>query len=86
MVSVNTVTKDAFKSLLRTMDKRYVLPSRTYFNQVAIPQLYAECKAEVVNELENTVLCVNYRSVVKQNDRALHEFDRAFRQRQLRVV
>ncbi|KAK0147407.1 Zinc finger BED domain-containing protein 1 [Merluccius polli] len=54
MVSVNTVTKDAFKSLLRTMDKRYVLPSRTYFNQVAIPQLYAECKAKVVNELENT--------------------------------
>ena len=34
MVSVNTVTKDAFKSLLRTMDKRYVLPSRTYFNQL----------------------------------------------------
>ncbi|XP_038162089.1 E3 SUMO-protein ligase ZBED1-like [Cyprinodon tularosa] len=53
MVSVNTVTKDAFKSLLRTMDKRYVLPSRTYFNRVAIPQLYGECKAKVVNELEN---------------------------------
>ncbi|XP_030224922.1 zinc finger BED domain-containing protein 1-like [Gadus morhua] len=35
------------------MDKRYVLPSRTYFNQVAIPQLYGECKAKVVNELEN---------------------------------
>ncbi|KAK0151881.1 Zinc finger BED domain-containing protein 1 [Merluccius polli] len=85
MVSVNTVTKDAFKSLLRTM-VRYVLPSRTYFNQVAIPQLYAECKAKVVNELENTVLCVNYRSVVKQNDRALHEFDHAFCQRQLRVT
>lgn len=53
MVSVNTVTKDSFKSLLRTMDKRYVLPSRTYFNQVAIPQLYGECKAKVANELEN---------------------------------
>ncbi|XP_038129439.1 E3 SUMO-protein ligase ZBED1-like [Cyprinodon tularosa] len=53
MVSVNTVTKDAFKSLLRTMDKRYVLPSRTYFNRVAIPQLYGECRAKVLNELEN---------------------------------
>ncbi|XP_060774450.1 E3 SUMO-protein ligase ZBED1-like [Neoarius graeffei] len=53
MVPVNTVTKDSFKSLLRTMDKRYVLPSRTYFNQVAIPQLYAECKAKVAKELED---------------------------------
>ncbi|XP_063075476.1 E3 SUMO-protein ligase ZBED1-like [Engraulis encrasicolus] len=53
MVSVNTVTKDSFKSLLRTMDKRYVLPSRTYFNQVAIPHLYGECKAKVTSELEN---------------------------------
>ncbi|XP_060796344.1 E3 SUMO-protein ligase ZBED1-like [Neoarius graeffei] len=53
MVPVNTVTKDSFKSLLRTMDKRYVLPSCTYFNQVAIPQLYAECKAKVAKELED---------------------------------
>lgn len=39
MVSVNTVTKDGFKNLLRTLDRRYVIPSRTYFSQVATSQL-----------------------------------------------
>ncbi|KAL2102614.1 hypothetical protein ACEWY4_001782 [Coilia grayii] len=53
MVPVNTVTKDSFKSLLRTMDRRYVFPSRTYFNQVAIPNLYTECKDKVLKGLEN---------------------------------
>jgi hypothetical protein len=40
MVSINTVTKDGFKNLLRKLDRRYTIPSRTYFSQVAIPQLY----------------------------------------------
>ena len=53
MVSVNTVTKDGFKNLVQTPDRRYTIPSRTYFNQVAIPQLYAECKEKVVTELKN---------------------------------
>lgn len=53
MVSVNTVTKDGFQNLLRTLDRRYKIPSRTYFNQVAILQLYAECKEKVLTELKN---------------------------------
>ena len=53
MVSINTVTKDGFKNLLRTLDRRYAIPSRTYFSQVAIPQLYAECKEKVQTELRD---------------------------------
>ncbi len=53
MVSVNMVPKDRFENLLHTLDRRYVISSRTYFNQVAIPQLCAECKEKVVTELKN---------------------------------
>ena len=53
MVPVNTVTKDRFKNLLRTLDRRFEIPSRTYFSQVAIPQLYAEFREKVVTELKN---------------------------------
>ena len=70
MVSVNTVTKDEFKNLHRMLDRRYVIPSCTYFSQVAISQLYAKCKEKVVTELKN-VLCHNYWYVVKQNDQAV---------------
>lgn len=35
------------------LDRRYMIPSRIYFSQVAIPQLYAECKEKVVTELKN---------------------------------
>ncbi|KAI2645977.1 E3 SUMO-protein ligase ZBED1 [Labeo rohita] len=34
-----------------TLDKRYKIPSRTHFNQVAIPKLYNECKMSVESEL-----------------------------------
>ena len=53
MVPVNTVTKDGFKNLLRTLDRRFQIPSRTYFSQVAIPQLYTESREKVVTELKN---------------------------------
>ncbi|XP_061884799.1 E3 SUMO-protein ligase ZBED1-like [Entelurus aequoreus] len=55
MVSVNTVTKEGFQNLLHTLDRRYKIPSRTYFNQVAIPQLYAECKEKVEREVKNVL-------------------------------
>ncbi|XP_076837705.1 E3 SUMO-protein ligase ZBED1-like [Brachyhypopomus gauderio] len=51
MVPMNTVTKEGFKKMLRTLDKRYELPSRTYFSQVGIPQMYEKCKAQVEVEL-----------------------------------
>ncbi|XP_076866871.1 E3 SUMO-protein ligase ZBED1-like [Brachyhypopomus gauderio] len=51
MVPMNTVTKEGFKKMIRTLDKRYELPSRTYFSQVGIPQMYEKCKAQVEAEL-----------------------------------
>lgn len=52
MVPLNTVTKGGFKHLLQTLDKRYVVPSRTYFSQVALPEMYAECRKKVEIELK----------------------------------
>lgn len=37
----------------RTLDKRYAIPSRTYFNQVALPELYWEWKKTIEAELKN---------------------------------
>ncbi|XP_057213823.1 E3 SUMO-protein ligase ZBED1-like [Triplophysa rosa] len=51
MVPVNTVNKQGFKNMIRSLDKRYVIPSRTYFSQVAIPELYEKCKLQVKTEL-----------------------------------
>ncbi len=51
MVPVYTVSKDGFKKMVQTLDKRYKIPSRTHFNQVAIPKLYNECKMNVESKL-----------------------------------
>ncbi len=51
MVPINTVTNPGFANMIRSLDKRYVIPSRTYFSQVAIPGLYDKCKAQVETEL-----------------------------------
>ncbi|XP_033931523.1 E3 SUMO-protein ligase ZBED1-like [Pseudochaenichthys georgianus] len=37
--------------MIHSLDKRYVIPSRTYFSQVAIPDLYEKCTAKVETEL-----------------------------------
>ncbi|XP_073714924.1 E3 SUMO-protein ligase ZBED1-like [Misgurnus anguillicaudatus] len=50
-VPFNVVTKEGFKNLIQTLDKRYTIPSRTYFSQVAIPQLYVECRNKTEAEL-----------------------------------
>ncbi|XP_038590224.1 E3 SUMO-protein ligase ZBED1-like [Micropterus salmoides] len=51
MAPINTVTKEGFKNMIQTLDKRYKIPSRTYFSQVAIRELYDKCKAQVETEL-----------------------------------
>lgn len=53
MVPVNTVTKEGFKSMNRSLDKWYVIPSQTYFSQVAIPELDEKHKALVETELSH---------------------------------
>ncbi|KAJ4947212.1 hypothetical protein JOQ06_009250 [Pogonophryne albipinna] len=51
MVPIYTVTKEGLKKIIHSLDKRYVIPSRTYFSQVAIPDLYEKCRAKVETEL-----------------------------------
>lgn len=46
MVPINAVTKDGFKHLILTIDKRYCIPSRTFFTQ-AIQNLYNTCRQKV---------------------------------------
>ncbi len=52
MMPLSTVTKPGFTALINTLDKRYSMPSRTYFSQVAIPELHKECKQRVAAELK----------------------------------
>ncbi|XP_035848419.1 zinc finger BED domain-containing protein 1-like [Sander lucioperca] len=52
MMPVNTVTKPGFKNLVTTLDKRYNMPSRTYFSQIAIPELHRQCRQRVAMELK----------------------------------
>ena len=51
MMPIITVTKLGFTALINTLDKRYSVPPRTCFSQVAIPELYkkfkkSDCRAE----------------------------------------
>ncbi|XP_070835535.1 zinc finger BED domain-containing protein 4-like [Chaetodon trifascialis] len=52
MAPLSTVTKPGFTALINTLDKRYSIPSRTYFSQTAIPELYKKCKDKVAAELK----------------------------------
>ncbi|XP_057700431.1 E3 SUMO-protein ligase ZBED1-like isoform X3 [Corythoichthys intestinalis] len=55
MAPMNTVVKTGFKKMICTLDKRYEIPSRTYFSQVAIPELYEKQRLQVANELLQAV-------------------------------
>ena len=48
---VYSVEKPGFRQMLAQFDRRYELPSRKYFSQVAIPALYAKVRDKVDNEL-----------------------------------
>lgn len=53
MIPLNTVSGEGFQNLVHTLDRRYVVPSRTYFSQVAVPQMYAECRGKLEAELRS---------------------------------
>ncbi|XP_059371308.1 E3 SUMO-protein ligase ZBED1-like [Carassius carassius] len=53
MVPVATVEQVGFQKLLKTMDPRYELPSRNYFAQEALPQMYTEIKQSLADRLAN---------------------------------
>ncbi|XP_061585714.1 E3 SUMO-protein ligase ZBED1-like [Cololabis saira] len=52
MMPIRVVTTPGFIDLVRTLDKRYRMPSRTHFSQVAIPALYKKCRQRVAAELK----------------------------------
>ncbi|XP_073730753.1 E3 SUMO-protein ligase ZBED1 [Misgurnus anguillicaudatus] len=56
MMPLSTVTKPGFMALIHTLDKRYSIPSRTYFSQTAIPELYKKCKEKVAAERKTVEL------------------------------
>ncbi|XP_040289759.1 E3 SUMO-protein ligase ZBED1-like [Bufo bufo] len=51
MMPLYTVSKVGFQKLIHTLDKRYQLPSRNYFSQTAIPELYSKCCDAVQQEM-----------------------------------
>lgn len=68
MVPITTVTKEG---LIRSLDKWYVLPSRTYFSEVAIPELDKKCKAQVKTELSQAATRVLWSSRTTEPYRSL---------------
>lgn len=53
MVPLSTVEKRGFREMVKTLDPRYVLPSRNYFSRTAIPDLYTIHRAKVEAALAN---------------------------------
>ncbi|XP_062566541.1 E3 SUMO-protein ligase ZBED1-like [Saccostrea cucullata] len=45
------VESSEFRDLVNTLDPRYIVPNRKTFSEVAIPNLYRECKADVTQKL-----------------------------------
>ena len=52
MMPIYAVEKKGFKTLLKSFDSKYEVPSRKYFSQTALPALYAKTQETVSNELE----------------------------------
>ncbi|KAI5085553.1 zinc finger BED domain-containing protein 1-like, partial [Silurus meridionalis] len=44
MAPINTADNEGFKAMIKTLHKRYCLPSRNYFSSVVLPGLYTQCR------------------------------------------
>lgn len=55
MVPIYNVEKPGFIHLLKVLDPRYVLPSRKYFSDVALPQLYNSTHQRIAAELDGVL-------------------------------
>lgn len=51
MCPIRTVSSEGFKKMITTLDKRYSIPSRNHFFNVALPSLYAKCRKEIEREI-----------------------------------
>lgn len=52
MVPIYTVEKPGFIDMIKVLDPGYVLPSRKYFAEVALPHLYNSTREKIARELE----------------------------------
>ncbi|XP_073457240.1 E3 SUMO-protein ligase ZBED1-like [Aquarana catesbeiana] len=52
MLPVYSVEKRGFSNLLKVLDARYTVPSRRYFSDVALPQLYNKTRQKILSELK----------------------------------
>ena len=52
-VPIRTVEKSGFKKLVKKFDSRYELPSRKYFSQRALPNLYTSVKEKLMKDLSS---------------------------------
>lgn len=50
---LRTVEKPAFREMLQSFDKQYELPSKKYFSNTVIPQLFNETKEKIITELHD---------------------------------
>lgn len=48
---VYTVEKQGFQNMMKVLDSRYKVPSRTFFRENVIPKLYAETRLKVLTSL-----------------------------------
>lgn len=53
MVPIQTVERDGFRCMVRTLDAKYELPGRKVFSQKLLPELYTEVRDKVMNEIGN---------------------------------
>ncbi len=47
----SVVSNEGIRALVQTLDPRYTIPSRTYFSETAIPDMYDQVKADVKLQL-----------------------------------
>lgn len=52
MAPIATVERSGFKHLVKTLDRRYTVPSRPHFSQTALPNMYKTCRNKVAAELK----------------------------------
>ncbi|XP_060557870.1 E3 SUMO-protein ligase ZBED1-like [Ruditapes philippinarum] len=50
----SVVSNEGFRDLINILDPNYVIPSKTYFSQTLIPELYQSVKSKVVESLSKS--------------------------------
>lgn len=80
-VPIYTVEKDGFKNLLRVIGSHGELLSCKHFGSVVLPAMHNTTHTRVTEQLEEVAF---YRPLVQLDNAAVHEFDGALYQRQIK--